>query len=71
MKLKELLQKYGIKQKWLASSLGVSDNQVSRWVTGKQYPQERYLNKIMKLLRRRSPVKIFGIKKPRSDKKNV
>ena len=49
MTLKEWLNQGGRKKKWLAQQLGCHDTSVSRWVTGKSVPDERYQAAIEKL----------------------
>jgi len=48
--LKELLQSKGIKQKWLAAKLGVSEVTLSSWVKGKSIPHKKHLEKLSDLL---------------------
>ena len=48
--LKELLQSKGIKQKWLADRLGVSEVTMSNWCSGKSIPNRKYLEKIREIL---------------------
>jgi len=50
MLLKELLKAKGIKQKWLASRLGVSEVTVSNWCSGKSVPKKSHLQKLSELL---------------------
>lgn len=50
MPLKELLTQNGIKQKWLAENIGVSEVTVSSWCNGKSKPQKKHLEKISKIL---------------------
>ncbi|MEC5167234.1 transcriptional regulator with XRE-family HTH domain [Flavobacterium sp. PL11] len=48
--LKELIKSKGIKQKWLALKLGVSEVTVSNWVKEKSIPSKKHLLKMSKLL---------------------
>lgn len=48
--LKELFQSKGIKQKWLAQKLGVSEVTVSQWAQEKSYPTKKHLEKIFEVL---------------------
>jgi len=48
--MKELLKAKGIKQKWLAQKLGVSEVTVSNWVQEKSYPSKKHLAKLSELL---------------------
>ncbi len=48
--LKELLQSKGIKQKWLAAKLGVSEVTLSNWVKGKSSPHKKHLEKLCDIL---------------------
>jgi transcriptional regulator with XRE-family HTH domain len=50
MLLKELLKTKGIKQKWLASRLGVSEVTVSNWVKEKSVPSQKHLEKLSEIL---------------------
>jgi transcriptional regulator with XRE-family HTH domain len=50
MLLKELLKSKGLKQKWLASKIGVSEVTVSNWCAGKSVPKKAHLLKISELL---------------------
>lgn len=50
MLLKELFKSKGIKQKWLASKLGVSEVTVSNWVKEKSNPSQKNLEKISEIL---------------------
>ncbi|WP_326937505.1 helix-turn-helix transcriptional regulator [Flavobacterium sp. PL11] len=48
--MKELIKSKGIKQKWLALKLGVSEVTVSNWVKEKSIPSKKHLLKMSKLL---------------------
>jgi transcriptional regulator with XRE-family HTH domain len=50
MLLKELFKSKGIKQKWLAQKLGVSEVTVSNWVKEKSHPSEKNLEKLCSIL---------------------
>ena len=50
MLLKELLKIKGIKQKWLAQKLGVSEVTVSNWVKEKSFPSKKRLERLSELL---------------------
>ena len=50
MLLKELFKSKGIKQKWLASKLGVSEVTISNWVKEKSVPSKIHLEKLSELL---------------------
>lgn len=50
MLLKELLKSKGIKQKWLAQKIGVSEVTVSIWCAGKTVPKKEHLIKLSDLL---------------------
>ncbi len=50
MLLKELLQSKGLKQKWLANKMGVSEVTMSNWCSGKSVPAKRRLQRLSKLL---------------------
>ena len=50
MLIKELIKARGIKQKWLAHKMGVSEITISNWVTEKSYPNKRNLEKLSELL---------------------
>lgn len=44
--LKELIKSRGVKQKWLAAKLGVSEVTVSNWCSGKTIPNDVHLAKL-------------------------
>lgn len=48
--LKELFQSKGVKQKWLAQKLGVSEVTVSQWAQEKSFPTKKHLEKICAVL---------------------
>lgn len=48
--LREILKSKGVKQKWLAETIGVSEVTVSNWVKGKNYPTKENWIKISKAL---------------------
>jgi transcriptional regulator with XRE-family HTH domain len=50
MLLKQLLNSKGLKQKWLANKIGVSEVTVSSWCSGKSVPHKAHLQKISELL---------------------
>ncbi len=50
MLLKELLQAKGLKQKWLANKMGVSEVTVSSWCSGKSEPKKEHIQKLSELL---------------------
>jgi transcriptional regulator with XRE-family HTH domain len=50
MLLKELLKSKGLKQKWLASKIGVSEVTVSNWCAGRSMPSRLHLQKISEIL---------------------
>jgi len=50
MLLKELLKAKGLKQKWLATKIGVSEVTVSNWCSGKSVPKKAHLQKISEIL---------------------
>lgn len=50
MLLKELLKSKGIKQKWLANKMGVSEVTVSNWCSAKSVPKKEHLQKLSELL---------------------
>lgn len=47
---KELLRSKGIKQKWLAEKMGVSEVTISNWVTEKSSPSKKNIEKLGDLL---------------------
>lgn len=49
-KIKEVLDRKGIKQTWLAEQLGKSYNMVNSYVQNRQQPRLEVLNKIAKIL---------------------
>lgn len=50
MLLKEILKSKGVKQKWLAFRLGVSEVTVSNWVKEKSMPSQKSLEKLSEIL---------------------
>jgi transcriptional regulator with XRE-family HTH domain len=50
MLLKELLKSKGIKQKWIANKMGVSEVTVSNWCSAKSVPKKEHLQKLSELL---------------------
>ena len=68
MEFNKILHEQGIKKIWLADRLGVSPQTINNWVQGKSYPREKHMNILLKLLRRKSPLHLFGKNKSRSDK---
>lgn len=48
--LKELLKLKGVKQKWLANKIGVSEVTVSNWVKEKSIPSDKNYQKISEAL---------------------
>jgi transcriptional regulator with XRE-family HTH domain len=51
MLLKEILKTKGLKQKWLAEKLGVSEVAVSNWCSGKSVPSPNNLERISQILK--------------------
>lgn len=49
-RIKEVLEKKGIKQKWLAEQLGKSYNMVNSYVQNRQQPRLEILFEIAKIL---------------------
>jgi len=49
-KLGKILKKRGIKQKYIAKKLGISETTMSHWVRGKHIPQPTYIFKLTLLL---------------------
>jgi len=50
MLLKELLKVKGVKQKWIAQKMGVSEVTVSNWCSGKVIPKKEHLQKLSDIL---------------------
>jgi transcriptional regulator with XRE-family HTH domain len=48
--LKDLIKSRGIKQKWLASKLGVSEVTVSNWCSGKTLPTNDNFSRLSSIL---------------------
>lgn len=48
--LKEVLAEKGIKQKYIAEKLGLSDSAISLWVKGKAHPSLSNLKKLSDIL---------------------
>ena len=49
-KIKEVLERKGIKQKWLADNIGKSYNMVNAYVQNRQQPRLEVLKKIARIL---------------------
>lgn len=47
---KRLIQSRGVKQKWLAQQIGVSEVTMSNWMQGNYKPTEENLHKIAEVL---------------------
>jgi transcriptional regulator with XRE-family HTH domain len=47
---KEVFRSKGIKQKWLAEKMGVSEVTISNWVTEKSSPSKKNIEKLGDLL---------------------
>ena len=50
MLLKELLKVKGVKQKWIAQKMGVSEVTVSNWCSDKVIPKKEHLQKLSDIL---------------------
>ena len=48
--LKEVFKSKGIKKKWLAEKMGVSEVTISNWVTEKSSPSKKNIEKLGDLL---------------------
>lgn len=48
--LKDLLKSKGLKQKWLAQKLGVSEVTISNWVKEKSTPSKKNIEKICEIM---------------------
>lgn len=48
--LKEVFKSKGVKQKWLAEKMGVSEVTISNWVTEKSSPSMKNIEKLSVLL---------------------
>jgi transcriptional regulator with XRE-family HTH domain len=48
--LKDIIKVKGVKQKWLAQKLGVSEVTVSNWVKEKSIPNPKHTEKICEIL---------------------
>jgi transcriptional regulator with XRE-family HTH domain len=48
--LKEVFKAKGVKQKWLAEKMGVSEVTISNWVTEKSSPSRKNLERLSSLL---------------------
>ena len=46
----KLIDDRGLKRKWVAEKVGVSDKQISNWVTGRSYPTAEKLFTLADLL---------------------
>lgn len=50
MLLKQVIKSKGVKQKWLAMKIGVSEVTVSNWVKDKSTPSKKNYEKLSELL---------------------
>jgi putative transcriptional regulator len=50
LSLKRVLELKGIKQRWLADELGVTEVTISNWVNNRTYPSLETLNSISQIL---------------------
>jgi len=57
---KDFLKNRGIKQRWLADQLGVSEITISNWANGSHYPQEKYIELMKKMFRKQSALHFVG-----------
>jgi transcriptional regulator with XRE-family HTH domain len=48
--LKEIIKNKGVKQKWLAQQIGVSEVTISNWVKGIHEPNDEHLTKMADIL---------------------
>ena len=48
--LKQIIKVRGLRQKWLAEQVGVTDTALSYWVNNHRQPSGVYLAKLIKLL---------------------
>ena len=48
--IKELIQKKGLKLKWVAKQIGVADTDMSNYIAEKRTPNTERLNKLTSLL---------------------
>jgi len=48
--LKKLIQSKGVKQKWLAQEVGVSEVTISQWAQKKSVPNKKHLEKLCEVL---------------------
>lgn len=62
MLLKELLIHNGLKQKWLANKMEVSEVTISTWCAGKSVPKKEHLLKLSELLNVRLIIENKAIK---------
>lgn len=64
IKFKTFIKENGIKQRWLADQLGVTEQTIHNWVHGSHYPQIKYIDMMKELFRKESHIHFFG-KKPK------
>lgn len=48
--LREMIDRKGLKQRFMAAKLGVSEVTISNWVKGKSHPNEDHLIRLAELL---------------------
>lgn len=51
LKIKQVLELRGLKQKWLADKMGVTEVTISNWVNNRTYPSIETLISISKILK--------------------
>ncbi len=51
LKIKQVLEIRGLKQKWLADKMGVTEVTISNWVNNRTYPSIETLISISKILK--------------------
>jgi transcriptional regulator with XRE-family HTH domain len=51
LKIKQVLEIRGLKQKWLADKMGVTEVTISNWVNNRTYPSIETLIAISKILK--------------------
>ncbi len=51
LKIKQILEQRGLKQKWLADKIGVTEVTISNWVNNRTYPSIETLISISNVLK--------------------
>tara|TARA_R100000808_G_C2127929_1_gene137777 strand:+ start:1215 stop:1427 length:213 start_codon:yes stop_codon:yes gene_type:complete len=59
-KFRTFLKENGIKQRWLADKLEVTEQTITNWVNGSNYPQIKYIELMKTIFRKESHIHFLG-----------